>query len=395
MKLEKNSQVPLNIQIIQRYLIAGFIEYWAKEYVGILSGKMFWIYSELFDFLKENESKNPEFYLICAKIWWEEMESIFNMINDIYSRYDLPKYAKQLFEYYMTINQSKSIDNLTNIKKIFDRIDYIATWNKKSSIMDVFSQVEQEIEIAKERWDEPLWYKTWIETIDKYCEWLQPGTVMTINAYSNTGKSKLSYFMTNSFLKQNKKVCYLSLEVMAEKVLLNLIANYYEKDYTPLAKGKEMINFWDFYDVCDKNLEILDKLFDITEIVNYVELSKPDIVVIDFIQNITCRSWTSEYEKMTHIAVEIQKLAIRNKIAILDLSQVSNEWTNYKIGQMIPSKWSGALVASTDVWLMLYKRDDQIKLAIAKNKFWQNGIETTLKVDFSKGIFVDLWESVF
>lgn len=395
MRLQKNSPVPIEIQIVQKYLIAGFIEYSAKEYVGILSWKMFGIYWELFDFLKENDSKNPEFYTICAKLWWEEMETIFWMINDIYSRYDLPKYAKQLFEYYMTINQSKSIDNLTSIKKIFDRIDYIATGNKKSSIIDLFTQVESEIEIAKEKWDEPLWYRTWIDTIDKHCEWLQPGTVMTINAYSNTGKSKLSYFMTNNFLKQNKKVSYLSLEVMSEKVLLNLLANYYQKDYTPLAKGRDMISFSEFYEVCEKNLDILDKLFDITEIVNYVELSKPDIVVIDFLQNITCRTGNSEYEKMTYIAVEIQKLAIRNKIAILDLSQVSNEGTNYKIGQMIPSKWSGALVASTDVGLMLYKRDDQIKLAIAKNKFWQNGIETTLKVDFSKWIFIDLWESVF
>lgn len=391
----KSSPVPVEIQIVQKYLIAWFIEYGAKEYVWILSDKMFWIYWELFNFLKLNDSKNPEFYTICAKIGWLEMESIFNMINDIYSRYDLPKYAKQLFEYYMTINQSKSIDNLSQIKKIFDRIDYISTGEKKSSMIELFTQVEKNIEIAKDRWDEPLWYTTGIDTIDKHCEWLQSGTVMTINAYSNTGKSKLSYFMTNNFLKQNKKVCYFSLEVMAEKVLLNLLANFYKKDYTPLAKGKDMIDFWKFYDIADKNLDILDKLFDISEIVNYVELSKPDIVVIDFIQNITCRSGTSEYEKMTHIAVEIQKLAIRNKIAILDLSQVSNEGTNYKIWWMIPSKWSGALVASTDVWLMLYKRDDQIKLAIAKNKFWRNGIETTLKVDFSKGSFEDLWEDNF
>ena len=59
---------------------------------------------------------------------------------------------------------------------------------------------------------------------------------MTINAYSNTGKSKLSYFMTNNFLRQGKKVVYFSLEVMAEKVLLNLLSNWYKKDYTPMAK---------------------------------------------------------------------------------------------------------------------------------------------------------------
>jgi hypothetical protein len=73
------------------------------------------------------------------------------MINDIYSKYDLPKYAKQLFEYYVTINQSKTLDNLSQIKKIFDRIDYILTGNKKSSMMELFTEVEKNIEIAKER----------------------------------------------------------------------------------------------------------------------------------------------------------------------------------------------------------------------------------------------------
>lgn len=72
---------------------------------------------------------------------------------------------------------------------------------------------------------------------------------------------------------------------------------------------------------------------------------------------------------MSEVAIQIQQMAIRNNIAVLDLSQIANEGTEWKIGQKIPSKGSGSLVASADVGLMLYKRDQQLKLALAKNKF--------------------------
>jgi hypothetical protein len=53
-------------------------------------------------------------------------------------------------------------------------------------------------------------------------------------------------------------------------------------------------------------------------------MRKPDMIVIDFVQNIRADG-KSEYERMTTIATELQQLAINQKIAIFDLSQVSNE----------------------------------------------------------------------
>lgn len=100
---------------------------------------------------------------------------------------------------------------------------------------------------------------------------------------------------------------------------------------------------------------------------------------------------------MTNIAVSIQQLAIKNNIAVFDLSQVSNEWANYASGDAIPSKWSGALVASADVGLML-KREKwvewKIVLHIAKNKFWQNGKSIDYSVDFSRWLFTEESESL-
>lgn len=68
-----------------------------------------------------------------------------------------------------------------------------------------------------------------------------------------------------------------------------------------------------------------------TEIEEYTQTKKPDVIFIDFIQNVRC-SGKSEYERMTEIAFRIQQLAIKNNIAIFDLSQVSNEGANYSSG---------------------------------------------------------------
>lgn len=54
------------------------------------------------------------------------------------------------------------------------------------------------------------------------------------------------------------------------------------------------------------------------------QMNKPDVLFIDFIQNIKVDG-NNLYEKMSELAVEIQSLAIDNNIAIIDISQMSNE----------------------------------------------------------------------
>jgi len=60
------------------------------------------------------------------------------------------------------------------------------------------------------------------------------------------------------------------------------------------------------------------------EIKKMAQMNKPDVLFIDFIQNIKVDG-NNIYEKMSELAVEIQSLAIDNNIAIIDISQMSNE----------------------------------------------------------------------
>ncbi len=71
-------------------------------------------------------------------------------------------------------------------------------------------------------------------------------------------------------------------------------------------------------------LKIVDNKRRWDEIKKMAQMNKPDVLFIDFIQNIKVDG-NNIYEKMSELAVEIQSLAIDNNIAIIDISQMSNE----------------------------------------------------------------------
>ena len=115
------------------------------------------------------------------------------------------------------------------------------------------------------------------------------------------------------------------------------------------------------------------------------KIKNPDVCFIDFVQNIQSKA-TSEYEKMTQIAQELQLLWISTGITMFNISQISNEG-RFKKGDEINLKWSWALFASSDVILILWKENQTLKLTIAKNKFGRNGVEYDVSVDFETAKF--------
>jgi hypothetical protein len=93
----------------------------------------------------------------------------------------------------------------------------------------------------------------------------------------------------------------------------------------------------------------------------------PDIVFIDFIQNIQ-EKW-NEVEKMTTIAQELQQLAINTWITFFNLSQANNE-SRFKGSEDIQPKGSGAIFASSDIIFSLRKERWWLYFNIVKNKYW-------------------------
>lgn len=141
-----------------------------------------------------------------------------------------------------------------------------------------------------------------------------------ISAYSNTGKSKLTYFIGRKYLDRGMKVTYVSLEVPKSVIMMNLIANRMGVNVWDIEDGKVRPDS----DAMDfRGLTIVDDMHDWDAICEFVEKNAPDLLVIDYVQNIRVKGMTELYPKMEFLASEIQLLAIRTGTRILDVSQVA------------------------------------------------------------------------
>jgi len=256
---------------------------------------------------------------------------------------------------------------------IIEAIELDRTKEPKNIDM-AFKKFDEIKTIFKQRWK--LWQPWPFEILDKETQWIIEWKVYTIWWFSNTGKSQFSYEYARYFLKQWKKVVYISIEVDTWLLLWYIAKAYYKKQFDSILNWSSKIDRDDF-----SNLFLYDNISTLDWIIKTVELEKPDIVFIDFIQWINC-SWQWEYEKMTMLAWEIQKMAIRNQCVVFNLSQVNND-SRDKEWSKVMLKWSWALFQSSDVIFILYEEMFDLKLAIAKNKFWKKWQVFILNIDFN------------
>lgn len=228
-----------------------------------------------------------------------------------------------------------------------------------------------------------LWYCSHFPQIDKLTSGIIPWKVYTIAAYSNVGKSRFSYWYVNHFLKQGKKILFFSLEVDKWLLLQHLMCNRYLVYQHEL--NESIINLEDF-----SNLYVFDDLYTLDWIEQIIIDFAPDIVFIDFVQNIQV-PWQNWYEAMAQVARKMQQLAITTNATIFCLSQLSNTVArdvSWGKTDFIALKWAGEFVASSDVIFLLRMVDNQIWLTISKNKFGKKpDWEIYFDVNFGKSLF--------
>lgn len=313
--------------------------------------------------------------------------------------FSLPSFyddIKILLRKYIMERPWDDFEKLVQLQGKFEYIEKQRAENQaqKYMIRDIYDNVIVDLMEKSDRlrkW-ELLWYSTWFPIIDKITDWLQKGTVTRMVAYANTWKSKFSYHIANRLLEQWANVIYFTLEVNQNMVVYNLMANKYKLS----LRDVYLMNFEDkdMGELFTKKLEIVFDKYSLSDIIQYTESRNPDAIIIDFVQNIDAGGG-SEYEEMTNVARKLQQLAIKKNIAIFDLSQTSNEWGKTD-SDIIHAKWSGALVASADV-VMVMKRDqvkeDGLIIKVAKNKFWARK-SIDFEIEYEKNLWKEIWETL-
>lgn len=220
-------------------------------------------------------------------------------------------------------------------------------------------------------------------------QWIVRGKVYTIGAFSNVWKSKFAYAHIPFFLKQWKKIMFVSMEESELDIFGNIACSYYSHSIE--KQGDIKINYKDF-----ENLICVDNAHKTEEIRNLVDIHRPDILFIDYIQAVF-EKW-SQYEKWALVALAVQKIAIEFYCTVFSLSQLSNdamrEVKNDLQWWTILLKWAWEYYAASDVILVLQRAAEWwLIVKVEKNKLGKRWFIFPLLVERDKNNFTQ-WQDI-
>lgn len=384
--MQNDKELVTKAREIQKYLTCVLLQDTClNRFLPVIEDKLFGKYAPVWSYVRENGKwYQPDLVEVAFRCWITDSEEVVNlgMIEFVWQP---KKYLEELLKmaYYLDIGKYK-MSGYEELMNILKKIDEVQSWfdKEKYSVSSISGNIMDQVYA----WTYMERTRIGIKEIDNALNWGIPKwSVTTIGAYSNTGKSKFAYFLASNFLKQGKKILFFNLEVPKETALKNILASY-SGDHADYSS-----DVWDYLDkYVDLPLTVVDDKWDWESIKIFAQSCDADVIFLDFVQNIEIQG-DGIYEQTSKLAKRIQRFAIENNVTIISISQLSNDGARgYKAGDIIPMKWGGELVASSDICLML--QNDQtngrlINLTIAKNKFGRKEDTFWLSVDYKNNIF--------
>lgn len=207
--------------------------------------------------------------------------------------------------------------------------------------------------------------------------------LIVLGGFTGAGKSFLAGQIMFNAAKEGFKCGYFSLEISNAMVVSRLIGQESDLKPTRIMAGllneleeEERVKAQAKISVYDNNMFFVDDKYYLTELLKTIREHEFDFVVIDFIQNVMERG--DEYEKLSKVALELQKLAKEKNCCILIVSQLSNEAN--KTGAM-EYKGSGSIATVCDLGMFAVRvKDtlDQLTLTVRKNRRGRSNIQIDL-----------------
>lgn len=280
----------------------------------------------------------------------------------------------ELMDDYTIICQSQYVNMLQKLIRHYKKkkiIEYV----KNDNLENIGEILNQNIEIDKDNISEAIadwlntekkeYTKTGFETLDKYNSGLTEPELLVVAARPGIGKTALSVQLLNNFLKQNKSIYYVSLEMSKRQIFERMTANYCKifnlKIRQKILNSDEVSLIQHYIEVLqNKNLTINDNSELTIEDLKMYAYGK-DIVIIDYIQLLNSKkTFKTEYEKLEYISREIKKTAKQNKQIIVCLAQLNRSVEKDKISTLGSIKGAGGIEQNADIVLFLeeYKKND-------------------------------------
>ena len=206
-------------------------------------------------------------------------------------------------------------------------------------------------------------------------------TLSTLGARPSTGKTTLAINIA-TFIALTQRVLFISLEMAAGMIYDRIVADKANIKYSDCIQHRADFDTVRGVVESYQNLTIEDSISNIEDIVSLIHETKPDFVIIDYIQIVTSKfSFTDNRQRIDHISRLLKQTAKQTGAHILSLSQITRAGKDRPT--MSDLKESGGLEQDSDYIMLLYReyvndKSAQIKpeattLTLDKNKFGRTG----------------------
>jgi replicative DNA helicase len=178
-----------------------------------------------------------------------------------------------------------------------------------------------------------------------------------------------------------------------------LLANLEEKNIMDFRKGKftanEKESLQELADLMAYTWKLeIKEVFSMVDIKKYVYKYEPDILFIDYLQNLSRKDEKNDYLKVTHDMQDMQILTRDKKITTFVLSQLSRNKEDIRRPRLSDLRDSGAIEEKSNIVLFVYWKDrlkqeieprtgneppEKMEIIIAKNR---DGTIGTVNLDY-------------
>jgi len=244
-------------------------------------------------------------------------------------------------------------------------------------------------------------YKFKIRSLNHYLGGVGKGELITIGGFTSQGKTSFALQLAIDFIDggDGKKVLYLTSEMTTLETARRILSNEMPKNMMEFRKGdfekgdKKALS--SIADIIGDHWQLnIKKVFDIDDIKKYIRKYEPEIVFIDYLQNLDRKGARSDYEKVTGNIKDIQRITLEGEITTFVLSQLARNKEGIREPKLTDLRDSGRIEECSNIVILIYWEDrlkekikerkggevpEQIEVRVVKNR---DGTIGRLTLDF-------------
>ena len=216
--------------------------------------------------------------------------------------------------------------------------------------------------------------KTGIPIIDKCTNGIAPSELVTIGAKSGVGKSALAVRIAINMFKAGKRVLIVSREMskkqVAERILLSHSGVTKEQYENRDFNDEQWVRIVETMEAFSGDGIIIDdKISTIQEIKQAMRRTKPDVLIVDYVQLLTPSNPRDSRERqVAEISRELKKMTSDFDMVVIQLTQLAEKGIgNYRPSGESYTRESRAIYHDSNIVIYVHHVTEEKEIEIAHN----------------------------